>query len=223
MESPLYQAGSRGEPAQLDRTKENLFLKTFWIDLLPHLKWALVCKGPLFRYRIITDEKLKTVFVGAESYIQRPRNKRDDITTFNSLGDLLGADYDLVLIRLGFLGRPNKAIAGALKEALMLRESVLKPTWLIEEPLCCFGPGYFAYSADNAAYIERLYKVIDFTDPSRPLPETELEPVSDVGLNEEPRPEPRISVQSYFEAPLEITTPGENAPRRKSKRWGGRP
>jgi hypothetical protein len=162
--SPLFEFGANpGDPPKLDRTKENLHIKAPWVDLLSHLKLCLWTKGMFFAFRIVTDEKIKTVFVGAESYSQRAKSKRDDMVTYNSLADLVGPEFPFVIIRLGFLGHKNAAAPGALKEALMLRDAAQKPTWLIEEPSSPFGPGNFTYSDDLAEYIDRNYKTVSLS------------------------------------------------------------
>ena len=159
--SPLYALGEKGGAPKIDRSTENLFLKAYWSDLLPHLKWTLACKGPMFRYRVVTDEKIKTVFLGNESYRGRAKDVRDDIVTYNSIGDLVGPDLDLVILRLGFLGYKNVAMPGILKEALMLRESAMKPTWIVEVPSSLFGYGHFSYNEDVGSYIERTFQVVN--------------------------------------------------------------
>jgi hypothetical protein len=165
--SPLMElADVSGTPPKLDRTRENLHIKSTWIDLLPHLKLCLWVKGIFFNFRVVTDEKIKTVFVGAESYNQRAKSKRDDMATMNSLNDLIGPEYDFVVVRLGFLGHKNVAAPGAVKEALMVRDVARKPTWIVEEPASPFGPGNYTYSDDLAEYIDRHYKTIAITGTS---------------------------------------------------------
>ncbi len=159
--SPLFEPGEPGEPPVVDRTHENLFLKGAWQDILPHLKWALGCKGPMFPFRMVTDEKLKVVYVGAESYAAKAKGSRDTVITYNSLADLIGPDQDLVIIRLGFLGHKNIAMAGILKEALMIREFACKPTWLVDMPEVPFGMGHFAFSEENASYIASRYTIVN--------------------------------------------------------------
>ena len=201
--SPFYALGEKGQPPKVDRTKENLFVKSYWSDLLPHLKWVLGCKGPMFRFRIVTDEKLKTVYLGGESYGQRSREVRNDITTYNSIGDLVGADLDLVIVRLGFLGYKNVAMPGILKEALMLRESALKPTWVVEVPSSIFGPGHFSYNEDVANYIDRLFDVVNIVQsrPDTDLPhgfDAVAEPMEDVSIG--PPPTPIVQPPERFQA-----------------------
>jgi len=199
--SPLFVAGDP-EPS-VDRTKDNLFLKGYWQDLLPHFKSALVGKGLFFSFTVVKDEKLKTVYVGDESYKARSKNKRDDIQTHNSLGDIVGPEIDLAIIRLGFLGHPNRAMPGIIKETIMLRDAPSKATWLIEDPdQGYFGPGHLSYSEELAEYIDAHFEVVDLTNKSRtPLPpERVVSVVEDVGMDA-PLPVARVHVErSRFES-----------------------
>lgn len=132
--SPLCIMGPKGQPPIADLTKTNLFIKQCqWTTFLPHFKWALVCKGLDFKYRLVEDRRLLDVWLGSEDFRSKPASKRNVVETCNSLTDLIGPEYDLVVIRLGFLGYKNKAAPGVLHEALKLRQSLNKPVWLIEE------------------------------------------------------------------------------------------
>lgn len=170
-ETPFYVTTKTcGQPPILDKTRENLFIKITWSDLLPHLKRALGGRALdtdfNFYFTIVTDERLKNVFVGAEAYVARGRKKRDDMSTVNSLSDLIGADFHLVIIRLGFLGYKNQAMAGIIKEALMIRRAARLPTWVIDDfnPLKPFGPGHLAYSDDLSEYLRLNFETIDEDD-----------------------------------------------------------
>lgn len=217
--SPLYTLGKRGEPPTIDRTPDNLFIKSYWTDLLPHVKWALACKGPLFRYRVVTDEKLRTVWVGNESYKQRAKSERDEVVTFNGLADLVGPELDLVVIRLGFLGYKNIAMPGILKEALMIREAAGKPTWLVEVPSSIFGYGHFSYNEDVGGYVERLFEVVNLVrerseqDAPHGFGLDQEEPVEDVGMGAHtPDPEPVLrQPKERFKAPPAVEVPDMSA------------
>ena len=212
--SPLFVAGDP-EP-KVDRTKENLFLKGFWPDLLPHLKAALVGKGLFFQFKIVTDERLRTVYVGDDSYKARAKSKRDDIETHNSLSDLVGSDNHLVIIRLGFLGYKNVAMPGILREALMLRESLSKATWLVEDPdQGYFGPGHLAFSEEVEEAIGRNFTVVDFTNKKRsPIVREVITSVpEDVGMDAPlpPPPAPKVYVEkSRFEVTPDMGAFGDN-------------
>jgi hypothetical protein len=150
--SPLYL------PRKVDRTNEDLFLTGTWPVVLSHLKWALAFKGPQFSFRVVTDERLKTVWVGSEDYRARSKKTRDEQETFNSLSDLVVGGVDLLILRLGFLGYKNRAMPGILKETLMMRASRLLPTWIIEDPDALFMGDHPAFSDEVSDYISRNFE-----------------------------------------------------------------
>lgn len=133
--SPLFVPSQvRGQPAPVNLTKRNLFIRGLtWPALMPHLKYVFMAM-PNLRFRIVNDHRIKEVFVGSESYKSLPIAQRDKETREinNGIGDIVGETYDLVLIQLGLLGYKNVAAAGVLKEALMMRVTQGKPTWLFE-------------------------------------------------------------------------------------------
>jgi hypothetical protein len=140
--------------------------------------------------------------------------------TFNTLADIVGRDFDLVIIRLGHLGYKNVAMPGILKDALMLREVALKPTWLIDSPQSPFTMGHFAYSEDVYEYIKNRFEVVEVShfDEGRDegvAPQGYSEwgqptasAVEEVGLGEEPVPEGHGQV----EAPTAKRTGGMRPP-----------
>lgn len=115
-----------------DQSRTDLLVRMSWPDFLPHLKWVLFNKGPAFTFTVVTDARIKSVFVGDESFKSRPMSMKDE-ATINNLDDLVGG-YNLAIVKLGYLGHKNKAAPGALREALMGRASLNKPTWVIEDP-----------------------------------------------------------------------------------------
>lgn len=193
--SPLY-----GFKPARDRTSDNLFLHGPWGDILAHLKWTLAAKGTGFTFKIVTDERLRTVYVGSESYAQRQRQARDHGEVYNSLADLIGPP-ELVIIRLGFLGYRNIAMPGVLKEALMLREGPGKATWLVDMPHQEYTFGHHAYSEEASMYIEANFEHVwlnlppdpNYKPPSNPTPTPSPEPegprrglrVTDVGNSDD--------------------------------------
>jgi hypothetical protein len=133
--SPLLELGPKGT----DLTRSNLFITGCpWRNLLPHLKWALGQKRQdfhplLFFFLILTDEQIKDVWVGNKQYRALSMEDRENVKTYNSLGDLLEG-RDLVIIKLGYLWGRNRAAPGMLKEALLIREALGKATWLVYDP-----------------------------------------------------------------------------------------
>lgn len=192
-ESPFFLSGKKGEPVRVDRTKDNLYIQgCTWPKLLPHLRRTLSCKrlrNNSYTYSIVTDQKIKTVFVGDEQYTNRPKNVREDIPTFNSLEDLV-CQCDLLIIRLGYLGYKNVAASGALKEALLLRKTFRKPTWLVDDP---DQPWNYSNDPGVELFIDENFEVIEIegVDPGEGY-----EALTDVGIDvegdeDEPLPKPR--------------------------------
>ena len=193
--SPLYKPGGVGNPPEIDRTRDNLFIRGTYSTLLAHLRRGLGGKlldtGCNFHLQIVTDERLKNVFVGNESSKLLKKERRE----YNeSVGDLIGVEHDLVVIRLGHLGHTNKAAPGLLKESLLLRAGLGKPTWVCENTDIPFrgaymdSPAYPAWSLDVVDYMEQRYETIDLDVIPAPVQEA-LDP-EDISPDEAPEPEP---------------------------------
>ncbi len=170
-QSPLY----IGEGDKLvDRTRENLFIKGYWAeDLRSHFRFALSSKlydsDFRFRFKTIMDAELLDVWLDKKSYKAQSREDREQRKTFNTLDQFVGPDLDLVLLRLGFLGHPNRAMAGVIKQTLMMRETARKATWLVEDTSrTTFGPGNYSYSEDLAGYIAEQFKIVNLTRKAPP-------------------------------------------------------
>jgi hypothetical protein len=153
-----------GKTVKEDHTKKNLLIRGAWPDVRSHLKYALAWKGPDFPFVVVTDERIRSVYLGNEAYIAKARTERDDAENNNSLRDLLGSQHALGIVRVGFLGYANRAAPGALQEALMLREAEGTATWIIEDPRHPFEH-CLSHSAMVAAYIAQVFEVVDLAAP----------------------------------------------------------
>jgi len=132
--TPLFQRGL------VDRTASNLFLKsTAWPTFLRHFKWVVGSRD-LF-VRVVSDMTLVNVYVGNHSVKSRLKTQLEEqsLIISNSIEDLL-SNLDLVVIRLGGLVHSNRAAANVLHEALLLRKSQGRPSWLVEPPWKAFAP-----------------------------------------------------------------------------------
>ena len=183
--SPFYVPGEPGEPPKVDKTTSNVFIRGWWSDLLPHLKYTLIWKNFAYNLQyflqVTTDERLKAVYLGQEAYSSRSKKKRDEIETFNTLHDYVGPGYHLVIIQLGYLGYSNKAMAGILQESLLLRQANNLPTWILEKPDCLYDSSHFAYSPQVADFFNRYFEVIDLTNGDPVAQRNELS--SDEGIS----------------------------------------
>jgi hypothetical protein len=209
-----------------DRTTENLFIKGSWSVLCRHLRWVLTGKrmaNPGFTYKIVGDARLLDVWLGKESYKARSASQRDEVETNNSLDDLV-SHPTLLIIRLGMLTTKNKAMAGVLQQALMVREAFSKPVWIAESGTT-FGDGHQAYSYDLGNYIDSEFEVIDLGTDAEEVAQNQKETQEVARIFEE-------GAVSMDDGPEKLTTTvTEVKPRfptskpRKSynkRAWGGR-
>lgn len=226
-----------GKGVKRDRTTENLVIRGTWKTLLSHIKYALGFKGTNFFFRVVTDEKIKNVFVGNEGYRARSKELRDDMPTFNSLEDLLGGDIDLAIIKLGYLGYKNRAAAGCLKEVLLLRANINKPTWLIDDPN---RPWEYSKDPDLVFYIDEHYTRIviedsgtvdhDVLDAPDEVPDDEEIEEIEGHVNEEPPDQPpdfdEVDDDDDDDEPeplADLEMPGEGRKKPwKPNKWGRR-
>lgn len=178
-ESPLLRIGPEG--VEYDLTKSNLLIGGCpWHNLKPHLKWALGKRRPgfnplLFFWLILTDENLKDIWVGNKQYKALSLEKREEVKTYNALGDLLEG-RDLIIIKLGYFGQRNRAAPGILKEALLIREAQGKPTWLVHDPKRRWD---ISFNPDVAEYVKENFKGVKIEPTADPGVETPTDIVVD--------------------------------------------
>ena len=188
-EGPLYALDANFNP-RLDRTSENLYIKSTWPVVLPHIRLALgYCwyHNMAFRYLILTDERILNVFVGNEQYNNRSRKTREDRESYNGLRDLV-EDPHLVIVRLGFIAYKNVAAPGALKQALMIREVARKPTWIvhnINDP-----PPVSLNDWEINSYLKEYFDTLDLSTITTPVALIE-EPVTSMNVEPYEAPPPR--------------------------------
>lgn len=232
--SPLFVLDKNRQVVE-DATQKNLFIRTEWPGFLPHLQWVLAHKGILFVFRVVTDTKIKSVFVGDEQYKARPAHMREDTLTFNNLEDLVGSSVDLVIIKLGYLGYKNKAASGALLEALLVRDAHRKPTWVIDDSRSGYEWNH-SRSPEVEEYLSR-FDQIDIAPVASDRPEKDAGILVDEGDDEallqdpepvvvpvrnlaRPRPEPRLEVPSSSEG-LGDFLDGKKSVKKFGKKKGG--
>ncbi len=183
LQSDLYKPRKNDETNELegDRTEDNLFLKGSWETVCRHLRWVLASKHrfvPSFNFKILPDQRLLGVWLSKEAYNQRAADVRNDIETFNTLEDLIEGPQ-LLILRLGFLSTPNRAMPGVLKQALMIREVALKATWIIEGTELFYGDGHRSYDPDVGKYIDDHFDIVTIEDEDGSSAEVDILRIDD--------------------------------------------
>lgn len=170
MESPLFTpraVTNSKDPPKVDLTKEHLHIQGItWKGLLPHLKLVFLCNSQL-KFKVVDDVRLKDVYLGGESAKNRSQRDKEAKENNNIIADIVGKEYDLVIVRLGHMGYKNIAAPGVLKEALMHRvETLGKATWLFEtsDPTITWK---HSRDEDVAYYISQKFKVVELNSDDR--------------------------------------------------------
>lgn len=227
--TPLYIPRSDTDPGA-DLTNKNLFIRgVSWNPtFISHLKKVFFCK-PSLQFQIVTDARIKDVWLGAESYTSRPKGKREEVETNNVISDLVSENFGLVVVHLGQLMHKNSAASNVLREALMFRDNLGLKTWLFQssDP----GSEWFHSRDDEVeAYVQSRFEVVDLAEdpiivsvlPKQPL---ELSAHTDFGVDEEPMelPErsfvPRESQGSASDGSLDDLLAGYTSKKTTKKKW----
>ena len=142
-------------------------------------------KSEIYRFKTVQDRNLLNVWLGNEAYLSKPKKRREDEPSINSIDEIIGPDFDLVILTVGHIQYRNIAAPGVLKEALMLRKSARKSTWVIENPDSPFTTGNHSYSYEVKEYIDNNFELIDLSSST----------TTEAGKPPAPPPAPR----NYYE------------------------
>jgi len=201
-ESPLYTPRKKDETTpSVNRLGDNLFIRGITRrGLLAHLKLMVMCQ-PL-KFSLIDDAFILEVSLGKQQYNNRPKDLRESIRTYNSINDLIGSEFDLVIITVGIQSYKNVSSASQFLETLKKRRDVYdKATWILEPP----GSNWHLSRNDDVdKYLEAHFELVEM--------ESELcDPEEEVLIeSEDAKPE---SLDDYEETPLvqERPTPKKKA------------
>ncbi len=184
-ESPLYIPRKKGEVGpSVNKSGDNLHIKGITRrGLLAHLKLIVMCQ-PL-SYHLIDDAFLLEVYLGKQQYTSRPKELRETLRTYNSINDLIGSEFDLVVITVGIQSYKNVSSSSQLLEALKRRRDVYdRATWILEPP---GSNWHLSRDADVDQYLEDHFEMIELeSELCDPEEETliEFEDMTSASLND---------------------------------------
>lgn len=136
--------------------KKDLFVVANRKDFLPHLRFALLRQGSNFFSRVTNDSAILDAWFSNKK--ERTREEHGEIEAdFTSVVDLVESP-SLLIIFLGVLSYPNKAMPGKLLEALRIRSFQNRPTWLVNPHSFPFSSGHLCWSPETNSYIEEHFK-----------------------------------------------------------------
>jgi len=115
------------------------------------LRYALIDQGLNFFSRITNDSQMLDAWLSKE----RSRSQEEgtaEKADFTSLRDLV-EDPQLLIIFLGVVSYPNRALPGILLEAMRVRAYEGKPTWVVNPHALPFCKGHLCWSDEVEEYI----------------------------------------------------------------------
>lgn len=148
----IYNADEREESFLLDRLEDNLFIRASHQNFLSHWKHTLQQQEFTFFWRLVTDSKIRDIFVGNDE-------------KFHALSSLVH-NPELLVIRMGVLSYKNVAMPGLILEALKIRQFEDKPTWVVNDPDNPFQKGHLAWSGELEYFLEQNFETVVLQDES---------------------------------------------------------
>jgi hypothetical protein len=150
-----------GSPLCEEHLNRNMVFKGPWTVLAPYLAFTLGCKAKnadySWRFSCPTDYEIVDA-----SFSDKDNRKPERIET----SDLLGPQFALVLVRLGFMDGANKRAASILLESIRNREAKGKPTWISVPSDFTFDKGYPGWSERLETYLGGL-TTVKFSESDR--------------------------------------------------------
>ncbi len=176
-----------------DMMGRSLFITAAQQDLYAIIK-AAIFKSHGRHVRMTSDARIRDVGVGSTS---RKAQGDDAQNVYNSFSDLMEAPA-LVVVQLNKLGFKNRAAAGFLEEALIVRIDKRKPTWVASDVDSPFGPGCVSYSDAVWSLLHTAFerqvipRILHIPSPGSPVQERPKDgPFSVDVVNSAPAPAPR--------------------------------
>lgn len=165
---PILKSPLRG------REKENLWITASGKTIKEHLRHVAARQGPRWYLGVVSDADLMNAWLSkdipdneildADIEVMRRRN-RPPSSEFAALVDVIEPPT-LLVIRLGVKAARNKAMCEVFLEALLHREHLGKPTWIVDQPFAPLAEGHLSYSVQASGVLEEWPRVkLDLDQP----------------------------------------------------------
>jgi hypothetical protein len=154
----IFNAQTIKESDFLEKVNKNLFIRSGRKDFLPHLRFCLIKQGLNFPSRVTNDLQMLDAWLSRDREHTKANNP--DSVTFTSLSDLV-EEPKLVVIFLGVLSYPNKAMPGVLLEGIKIRHYADRPTWVVNPYHLFFEAGnHLCYSIETEEYLKDNFESV---------------------------------------------------------------
>jgi len=168
----IFQAQTLESSPLRECMKKDMFIEANRLDLLPHLKHVLWYAGMDFFFRMVTDTEI------LDAWLSKGKDNSTDFHGYSSLRDAV-EDPTLLIIYIGVMTYPNRALPGVFLEALKLRDHRGLPTWIVCGRDQTFAQGHMCWSPEGQVYIDRSFERIRIvSDGSASVPAQKISVVT---------------------------------------------
>ena len=164
-------------------TKENVWATANFQTMRSHVRHVALHQSTSWRFRGCTDVDLMTSWL-ASTILRRGEIFDSDISSIASVTSQMHSLQDfveppeLLIIQLGVKSARNSAMSEVFLEALRIRMSVDRPTWVFDQRESPFDISHLAYSQEAYDELSR-FKRVDLTSPVKSATIVKSAPVSE--------------------------------------------
>lgn len=175
---PLTRVKSTKNSPFVGKTRQNWWFRCGSKELAGHVRAAVLRHSPRWRFSVITDADIMTTWLYSanevfDADVGRARLKGDN--NASRVSDLV-EPYDLLIIRLGFKAARNVATPEVFLEALLHRENLDLPTWVIDTPTAPLRSTHRAWDEGVQEHMADYYQFLDLTEGETVVPVTPYVP-----------------------------------------------
>lgn len=142
-------------------------------EFLPHLRYVAVRMPPTWVFKVTSDAELVTAWLGNIGIQGKDILDPDAYTVstkYITITDLVSPP-DLLIIKMGVKVARNQAASEVLAEAVNLRLSDSRPTWIWDEPNRPLGSGHMFWSDQLGwSLAENFDRISSLEGPQSPKP-----------------------------------------------------
>ena len=168
-------------------TNENMWIRCSDKTLRAHLRAAAVRRSPNWRFKVVSDADLLTTWLYSANEVLDPDvglARARGRNTASRICDLV-EPYDLTIIRTGVKTARNQAAAEVFLEALMSREHLDQPTWVIDSPERPLRQGHLMWDEDVQRHLSDYYTFVEIGGGSGVNVPAPSRPFVPMGMSEE--------------------------------------
>ncbi len=154
--SPICKVQAAPNSPLVGKQRSNLWLRSPLPDLKQHIR-AVACKmPPRWRFKVITDTDLMTTWLYSanevyDADVNQARTRAENNSS--RITDLV-EPWELLIIRLGVKAARNNATAEVFLEALLHRQQIDRPTWVVDSSSWPLRDGHLAWDVRVQEFLD---------------------------------------------------------------------